>query len=177
MTRSNFFRGLAFALAAGAAAPFGLFLAGGQRGIGNSMLFAVVLYLLFAHDNLRRGLGAGALALVLGVPFALFLRDPNVLTLLSLVTLALCRSAVLYPRPFARALAWELVFMGTGALGAFVWWDWSAVGVCLSTWSFWLIQSAFALTVTSSAGRDEAPSDPFERAHAAAEAVLAGRPR
>ena len=177
MARSKFFRGLAFALAAGAAAPFALFSAGGQRGIGNSVLFAVVLYLLLAHDNLRRGVAASALALVLGVPFALFLREPNVLIALALVTLGLCRSAVLYPRPFVRALACELFFVGAGALGAFVWFDWSAVGVCLSTWSFWLVQAGFALTATSSAAREEGPSDPFERAHAAAEAVLAGRPR
>ena len=120
---------------------------------------------------------AAALAVALGLPCALLVQDRFVVVALAGVILALARSAVLYPRPFARALLAEVTFLGLGVFVALIWTDLGSAGILFMAWSFWLVQAGFALLAPSVLSTQEAPTDPFERAQRRAEAVFAGRPR
>jgi hypothetical protein len=103
-----------------------------------------------------------------GAPVAIFALAP--------VILAIARSAFIYPRPFARALVYELLVNGLATIAALVLYDRSAIGAAFSLWSFWLVQAGFAL-VPGAAHACADPIDPFDRAHAAAIAVLERRAR
>jgi hypothetical protein len=178
VARAQFFRGIVFALLAGAGSVLVLLLAAPHWGYAGATaaigLGAALFYPLFASANLRRGLLGCGLAGALSLPVAMFVSDPSIVLTLALVVLALCRSVCVFPRPFARALLAELLFLGLGLSLACFFYDGSLVGVAFATWAFWLIQAGFALTVTSTA-KEEEPGDPFERAHAAAQAVLERR--
>lgn len=180
MNRSRFLRGLGFALLAGGGSVLWLLVAAGPYGYARAaalwFLFCVVLHPLAASARGREGGGAMALALALGAPIALAGANSSVTLALALVVLALTRSARLYRRPFARALLFELVFLGAGLLLAVFFYDGGLAGVAFASWAFWLVQAGFALTATSSSDRDP-PADAFERAHAAAVAVLERRSR
>ncbi|MFZ5892573.1 MAG: hypothetical protein ACOY0T_16060 [Myxococcota bacterium] len=180
MARSSLFRGVAFALVAGACAPFvSLVLAlSTNYPVTLASLLAVPLYLSVVSSDLRRGVRAGSLAMMLALPCAFLVRDDAALFALSLVILSICRSSVLHPRPFARALFLEPVFIGLGVAGSAIWWDGGgSLRIAFATWSFWLVQAGFTLTAASTTPAEAFPADPFERACAAAEAVLAGKPR
>ncbi|HET9934606.1 MAG TPA: hypothetical protein VFQ35_28070 [Polyangiaceae bacterium] len=174
MARNSLLRGLAFALVAGTTAPFLVFAAG--LPVASVALCTVVVHLLVVAPNLRRGLHAAALASALALPCALFVSDQLTGIALGAVILGLCRSALLYPRSFARALVAELAFLGVGSVSALIWAGTAFVGVPLMTWSFWLVQAGFVLFQPDSRGSGDVPADPFERAQRLAEAVLAGRP-
>jgi hypothetical protein len=179
MARAQFLRGIVFALLAGAGSVLALLFVAPRWGYGGAAaamlgLGAAVLHPLFVSANLRRGLLGSALAAALGLPVAALVTSPSVVLTLALVVLALCRSVCVFPRPFARALLLELFFLGLGLALACFFYDGSLVGVAFATWAFWLVQAGFALTLTSSAKAEE-PGDPFERAHAAAQALLERR--
>lgn len=172
MARHSFLRGLVFALVAGLLSP--IF---GARGFGGGALVAVFIHLIVVAPDPRRGMRAGALAAALGLPCALLVQDRFVVVALAGVILALARSAVLYPRPFARALVAEVMFLGLGVFVALIWTGLGSAGILFMAWSFWLVQAGFALLAPSAPSTQEVPTDPFEQAQRRAEAVLAGRPR
>jgi hypothetical protein len=172
MARHSFTRGLVFALVAGLLSP--IF---GARGIGGGALVAVFIHLIVVAPDLRRGMRAAALAAALGLACVLFVQDRLVIVALAGVILALARSAVLYPRPFARALVAEVKLLCQGVFAALIWADLGSAGVLFMAWSFWLVQAGFALLAPSAPSRQEVAMDPFELARHRAEAVLAGRPR
>ncbi|HWA73517.1 MAG TPA: hypothetical protein VG937_14325 [Polyangiaceae bacterium] len=178
MARAQFFRGIVFALLAGAGSVLALLLVAPRWGYAGAAalwgLGAALLYPLFVSANLRRGILGSVLGAALSLPVAALVTDPSVVLTLALVVLALCRSVCVFPRPFARALLFELFFLGLGLALACFFQDGSLVGVAFATWAFWLVQAGFALTVTSSVKGEEL-GDPFERAHAAAQAVLERR--
>ena len=176
MARHSFVRGLVFALVAGLLSPF-FASSWGASGIGGGALVAVFIHLIVVAPELGRGVRAAALAAALGLPCALLVQDRFVVVALAGVILALARSAVLYPRPFARALVAEVTFLGLGVFVALIWTDLGSAGVLFMAWSFWLVQAGFALLAPSAPSTQEAPMDPFEQAQRRAEAVLAGRPR
>jgi hypothetical protein len=180
MARVQIFRAVVFALLAGAGSVLALLLAAPRFDHDGSVallgLGAALLYPLFASANLRRGLAGSALAALLSLPVAALVRDPGVVVTLALVVLGLNRSVCVFPRPFARALLLELIFLGFGLALASFFYDGSLAGVAFATWAFWLVQAGFALTVSSSV-RPQEPADPFERAQAAAQAVLERRCR
>jgi hypothetical protein len=180
MARAQFLRGLVFALLAGAGSVLALLLIAPRWGYGGSAavlgLGAALLYPLFVSAELRRGLLGSALAAIVSLPLAALVRSPDLVLALALVVLALCRSVCVFPRPFARALLLELAFLGLGLALACFFYDGSLEGVAFASWAFWLVQAGFALTVSSSA-KPEEPGDAFERAHAAAQAVLERRAR
>lgn len=180
MARSQFFRGLVFALLAAAGSVFALLLTPASWGYGGAAavlgLGAALLYPLFVSTDLRRGLLGSALATALSLPVAALVSNPSVVLTLALGVLSLCRSVCVFPRPFARALLLELLFLGLGLALAAFFYDGSLTGVAVATWVFWLVQAGFALTVTSTTKVEE-PGDAFERANAAAQAVLERRYR
>ncbi len=179
MARSRFFRSIVFAVLAGACSVFWLLLLAPSVGYGGasalSATAAVVLYPLVASGDLRSGLKGGLLSAALLLPAALATGDSVLLTL-ALLVLGLCRGVCVFPRPFARALVLELLFLGVGLLLAAFFYDGSLEGIAFATWAFWLVQAGFALTLTSVVPKAEA-LDPFERAQAAAAAVLERRGR
>jgi len=180
MARSQLFRGIVFALLAGASSVLTLLLIAPRWGYEGAAallgLGAALLYPLFVSADLRRGLLGSGLAAALSLPVAALISSPSVVLTLALVVLALCRSVCVFPRPFARALLFELFFLGSGLALACLFYDGSLVGSAFATWAFWLVQAGFALTATSSV-KPEEPGDPFERAQAAAQAVLERRYR
>lgn len=176
MARSQFARALSFALLAGPLSWFALVLAtplfGQEQAFALYGLGCVTLHPLFIADNLRRGVRASLLAAALCLVAVVMFGRPMVLATLAPAILALVRSAYLFPKPLARALFFELVF-NVGALFALgFFYDGGAIGCAFASWSFWLIQSAFALLPGSRSAAQVGPSDPFERAHAAAIQLL-----
>lgn len=178
MARAQLFRGLVFALLAGTGSVLALVLSAPRWGHEGALaalgLGAVLLHPLFVSADLRRGLRGSGLAAALSLPVAALVSNPSVVSTLALVVLALCRSVCVFPRPFARALFLELLFLGLGLALAGFFYDGSLAGVAFATWAFWLVQAGFALTISSGTKAEE-PGDPFERAHAAAQAVMERR--
>jgi hypothetical protein len=169
-------RGLLFALFAGLGAlPWQLLFGAAwdfDACLGPYLLGLVVAALIACAPSLRRALLAGALGACLCGPLALTF--PGIATALlgSLAVLGLARSALLYPRPFARALAFELG-LGLLSVAAFaLMHDGGPIGNSLAVWSFWLVQSAFALLPGSMRTDDTLERDPFETAVAAADALM-----
>lgn len=100
------------------------------------------------------------------------------------IVLGLQRSAFLHRQPLARAFVIEAALAGGALCAAFLLYDGSTFGTVLAMWSFWLIQAGYALVPRASRepGRgvsvsaDDRRSDPFDRAHDAALAILNHRP-
>jgi hypothetical protein len=175
MLRNSLLRGLVFALVAGCLSSWVSFSVPGDYGY--ALLSAVVAHLVVVAPNLKRGVRASAFSACLAFTAALFVRDQLLLTALGLVILGLARSALLYPRPFLRAVLVEMFFVGSGVVAVMAWVGAGRLGLALSNWSFWLVQSAFVLSAAGVKAIPELPMDPFERAQQIAEAVLTGRPR
>lgn len=175
MPRPTLLRGLAFALVAALAAiPWWLVfgsLLGYPAAASAYWLALVVAQPLFVSPRLRRGLIAAALAATLALLATLLRPGPETALLVVAVILGLVRSGVLYPRPLVRALWLELVFAVLGVLPAAWLYDGSGFGLAFASWTYWLVQAAFALTSEGGA-RDLPPADPFTSAHAAAVQVL-----
>jgi len=176
MARSQFVRGLLFALLAGPLSWFALVLAsplfGEEQAFALYGLCCVAMYPLFIADKLRRGVRASVLAAALGLVAVVMFGRPIVLATLAPAILAVVRSAYLFPKPLARALFFELVFNVCALVALGFFYDGGAIGCAFASWSFWLIQSAFALLPGSASAPERSPSDPFERAHAAAIQLL-----
>jgi len=101
-------------------------------------------------------------------------RDGGALLALTPVVLGIVRSGVSFPRPLARALGYELSFALLSIGAAWTVYEPSLIGVPCAIWTFWLVQSGFALV--PGAVRDPSPTtDPFDRAHRQALSVLERR--
>src|SRR5262245_9114993 len=117
MRRLSLLRGLAFALVAGLAVLLWLAVAGPVLGYPRAAawygLGLLPWYALAVAPSLRQGVQAALLAAALAVPAAVFARGPMFVVGLTPFVLGIVRSALLFPRPFARALFLEL---GCGVL-------------------------------------------------------------
>nr|PZN27043.1 MAG: hypothetical protein DIU78_06135 [Pseudomonadota bacterium] len=162
-------------MVAGLGAPLWLLLTAPRLGYeGGSALYALgllVVYPPFVSPDRRRGVVAAVLAALLAAPVALL--RPDALVVLAVVPLVLgvVRGAVLFPRPLARTLAYEMVFAFASLLVVAILYEPGLFGVTLSAWGFWLVQAGHAL-VPGDRAVNESETDPFERAHAAALAIL-----
>jgi hypothetical protein len=140
--------------------------------LGPYLLALVVACAVVIAPSWRHALLAALLAGVLCAPLALILPGVATAVLGALIALGLTRSALLYPRPFARALAFELALALPSTIAFALLHDGAPIGNSLALWSFWLVQSAFALLpgqVDGSAGLER---DPFEAAISAADELM-----
>src|ERR1041384_1147727 len=119
MKRPSFARGLVFALIAGLGALFWMLVAGPIFGYGLAAglygLGLVPCYTLAIAPNLRVGIAGFLLAGLLIAPALLL--GPRLLLVFGITPfiLGIVRSAILFPRPLARALYVE------GVLGVLAW--------------------------------------------------------
>jgi hypothetical protein len=175
MRRLSLMRGLVFALIAGLGVMFWLLLAGPVLGYARAAaLYGLGLlpwYALSVAPTLRLGATAFLLAAVLVVPAAFFDPGPRLVLALTPFVLGIVRSAMLFPRPFARALFLELCVSALALCLAAFFHDASVVGTTFAVWAFWLVQAGFALGPGEPQRGREDP-DPFEAAHARALAML-----
>jgi hypothetical protein len=180
MQRLSFLRGLLFALFAGLGVFLWLILAGPFLGYARAAtwygLGLLPGYALIIAPDLRRGVSACLLAAALTVPAALFAPGPLYVFAITPFVLGIVRSAVLFPRPFARALFLEACCNLLAVAVAAFFYDASVVGTTFALWAFWLLQAGFALAPGEPEARLAAAGDPFEAARARALAVLEGRP-
>jgi len=173
MTRRVLWRAIAFALLAGLCAPVADSLGG---DFDRWLPLLAVPYLTVISDDLRRGVRASALAALLILPGLVFVSDRDTAMAWSMVALGLCRSCLVYPRSFGRALFTELAWNGAALLAAVALLGPFPLNLALASWGFWLVQAGFLLSVSSSRVAGPAALDAFERAKAAAEAVMNHRP-
>ena len=181
MKRLSFLRGLLFALFAGLGVFLWLILAGPVLGYARAAtwygLGLLPWYALVIAPQPRLGVSAFLVAAVLAVPAAIFAPEPLFVFALTPFVLGIVRSAILFPRPFARALFLEgcCNLLAVGAAAFF--YDSSVVGTTFALWAFWLLQAGFALAPGDPVATLEAAGDPFQTARARALAVLErGRP-
>jgi len=180
MSRLSFLRGLGFALVAGLGILLWLTIAGPLIGYARAAaLYGLALlpgYALAVAPNLRLGAGAFLLAAALALPAAFFAPGPRLVFVLTPFVLGIVRSAILFPRPFARALFLEACCSLLAVSLAVLFHDASVVGTTFAIWAFWLVQAGFALAPGEP--RTAAPSpagDPFDAARDRALAVLERR--
>lgn len=140
--------------------------------LGSYLLALVLAAAIVTAPSWRRALIAALLAGALCAPLALISPGIATATLGALIALGLTRSAVLYPRPFARALAFELALALPSALAFAVLHDGAPIGNSLAVWSFWLMQSGFALLRGKVATAGGLERDPFEAALSAADELM-----
>jgi hypothetical protein len=173
----SFLRALLFALFAGLGAlPFQLLFGtpwDHDPSLAVYQLGLAVLAVIAGAPSLRSALGAGALAAMLCAALALTLPGIATATLGALCALGLARSALCYPRPFARALAFELLLALPSAVAFALLHDGYVLGNSLAVWAFWLVQSAFALLPGTPRATATSSGDPFEAAASAAERLMA----
>ena len=174
----SFLRGLSFALFAGLGAlPFQLLFGAPwdyDACLGVYQLGLAVLAVLACAPSLRTALGGGALAAALCAALALTFPGIATATLGALCALGFARSALCYPRPFARALAFELLLALPAAAAFALLHDGRPIGNTLAVWAFWLVQSAFALLPGTPRATTDPIGDRFETAAAAAERLMQG---
>ena len=172
MKRASFGRGLGFAVLAGMLTfpvqLFGSLVFGYDGSLARLLLGLSPLSLLFCAPSWRAGISGTLLSGALACGVLLANPSLDVALLGALVILGLGR-AVAYPtRSFARALALELTLgLISAALFASLS-DGHLVGDAFAIWSFWLMQSAFALVARAAPARDVAAHDRFEDAAAQA---------
>jgi hypothetical protein len=181
MRRLSWLRGLTFALVAGLGILLWLSMAGPSIGDARAAaLYGLALlpgYALAVAPSARLGASAFLLAAVLALPAALFAPGPRFVFALTPFVLGIVRSAILFPRPFARALVLEACCSVLAVSLAVFFQDSSRVGTTFAIWAFWLVQAGFALAPGEP--RAAPPSqvgDPFDAARARALAVLERRP-
>lgn len=180
MRRLGFLRGLGFALVAGLGILLWLTIAGPLVGYSRAAsLYGLALlpaYALAVAPSLRLAVGACLLAAVLVLPAAFFAPGPRLVFVLTPFVLGIVRSAILFPRPFARAVFLEACCSVLAVGLAVVFHDGSAVGTTFAIWAFWLVQAGFALAPGEpGAAPPAAVGDPFDAARARALAVLERR--
>jgi hypothetical protein len=175
MRRLSLMRGLVFALIAGLGAMFWLLLVGPVIGYARAAaLYGLGLlpwYALSVAPTLRLGAAGFLLAALLVVPVAFFDPGPRLALALTPFVLGIVRSAISFPRPFARALFLELCVSALAVALAAFFHDTSVVGTTFAVWAFWLVQAGFALA-PGEPQRAREDADAFEAAHARAIAVL-----
>jgi hypothetical protein len=135
------------------------------------LVAATAAYVGGLDGRAARTLPAAVLTAVAGCAIAGLARDAAVLCVGLAVVLAVARSVFLYRAAPARAVAIEAALAGGGLVFARLLGTGSALGMALSIWGFFLVQSCFFLL---GAGRRAEPAhpDPFEAAHARAMEVL-----
>jgi hypothetical protein len=180
MRRLSLLRGLLFALIAGLGVLLWLTIAGPWIGDSRAAtLYALALlpgYALVVAPSLRRGAGGFLLAAALALPAAFFASGPRFVLALTPFVLGVVRSAVLFPRPFARAVFLEACCSLLAVCLAATFHDASVVGTTFAIWAFWLVQAGFALAPGEPATPPPSPGgDPFDTARARALAVLERR--
>jgi hypothetical protein len=180
MRRLSFLRGLVFALVAGLGVVLWLTIAGPLIGYARAAsLYGLALlpgYALAVAPSLRRGAGGFLLAAALVWPAAFFAPGPRLVFVLAPFVLGIVRSALLFPRPFARALLLEGCCSGLAVALAVLFHDASVVGTTFAIWAFWLVQAGFALAPGEPGATAPAPvGDPFDAARDRAFAVLERR--
>ena len=132
----------------------------------------VVLHPLFVAPNAQRAFAAVVLAFSVAVPVACLEPPPLAAFAVMSLLLGISRSAILHPEPLARALLVEAAFGSAGFTALVLCYDGSLTGAVFGLWSFWLIQAGFSLVPEEASSPDEQSVDAFERAHAAALALL-----
>ena len=172
----GFGRGLLLALFAGLGAlPWQLVFGTAwdyEPSVARYQLALTVVAVIAIAPTWRSAFVAGSLSAALCAALACIAPGIATATLGALCVLGLARSALCYPRPFARALACELL-LALPAAGAFaVLYDGRAIGNALAVWAFWLIQSAFALLPGRTSPRERPAQDRFEAALTAAERLM-----
>ncbi len=149
MRRLSFLRGLVFALVAGLVVVLWLTIAGPLIGYARAAsLYGLALlpgYALAVAPSLRRGAGGFLLAAALVSPAAFFAPGPRLAFVLTPFVLGIVRSAILFPRPLARALFLEGCCSVLAVALATLFHDASVVGTTFAIWAFWLVQAGFAL--------------------------------
>lgn len=179
MSRGSFARGLVFASLGGLGAmPFAI-VAAGVLGYANAMalyaLALVPLYLLVIAPTLRRGAAGALLAAAFAMTVLLAFPHAAIAGALTPFLLGIPRSAMLFPRPWARAVWLEFAFSTTAFVVAFCFSDGALVGDSLAIWTFWLVQAGFAVAPGEARKPDGEAADPFEVAQGAITAVLERR--
>jgi hypothetical protein len=179
--RPGLTRGLVFALIAGLGAAFWMLLAapllGYSRAAGLYGLGLIPWYGLAVAPTARRGAAAFLLGLVLALPGVLLDPRPALVFGLTPFILGIQRSAILFPRPFARAVFLELAFGALALLLAAFFFDSGVAGTTFAFWSFWLVQAGFTLAPGEPEPATDAPGDAFDDAHSRALALLERRGR
>ncbi|HWO12164.1 MAG TPA: hypothetical protein VNN80_21865 [Polyangiaceae bacterium] len=180
MRRLSLLRGLLFALVAGLGVLLWLSVAGPLIGSARAAsLYGLALlpgYALAVAPDVRRAAGAFLLAAALALPVSFFATGPRFVFVLTPFVLGIVRSAILFPRPFARALFLEACCSLLAVGVAVFFHDASAVGMTFAVWGFWLVQAGFALAPGEPAAAPLAPAgDPFEAARDRALAILERR--
>jgi hypothetical protein len=178
--RDGFGRSIVFAALAAAASVPWLLLAGpavgGRRALATYLVLVTATYVAGIAPSRRRALAAAALALGGGAAVLAVASHPLApeLALGLGVVLATVRSGVLFRATPARADLLEAVVVGGGLCFARALGGPGVLGVVLSLWGFFLVQSLFFLVggVTTRTVRRHA--DPFDEACARAFAVLDG---
>jgi hypothetical protein len=135
-------------------------------------LALVVIHPLFVAPTVPRGVATAGVAFALAVPIACLRPSPFEAFTAGSFLLGIVRSALLYPRPFARALLLETGLGGGGLLALLFFYDGGLSGAVFGFWSFWLVQAGIALVPGDASPPEHRPVDPFERAQAAALLVL-----
>lgn len=186
-SRPSFVRSLVFALAAGIGAyPSLVFFAplwGYENTTATYLLGSAIVYPVFVGGNWRGRLGTALLIALFAAPLALLEVGVWGAVFAILLMLGVTRSSILAPRRPARALWQESLLGAVSVIAVVLLADYTASGLALAVWSFWLIQSAFPLLVSESSapttsgaggGRTRMSEDGFEKARAAALELLDG---
>jgi len=183
--RISLSKGLVFAAFAGLAAPLFVGLVRPFVGASNALsLYAIAIaatYLVSIAPRPTRGLGAGLGLALPSTALWIFGGSPGEVAFLCAGLIGLMRSGWLCRDrrtgvSFARAFAIEIGLVGAGLwLGAWVG-QGSFFPIAMGVWSFFLVQSAFALVGGppgfEARSRPELEVDPFEAATHRARALL-----
>lgn len=176
MRWNSFGRSLLFgAVAAAGFAPFALGvapLAGLHFALAAYALVIVPGYLVGVGDSLRRGVGAAGVAGVVGAAGALLAPGAGGALIAVALGLALARSGVAAPIPFARALVVEAGLGAAALVVAEQLVGGSLASIVLAIWGFFLVHSAYFALPRSGARAARACRDPFDDARDRARAIL-----
>jgi hypothetical protein len=176
MARRDFARALGFAaLAAALTVPalmLGAFTWGYEGSLASYLLLLTPISLFVAAPDLRSGVRVFFVAGVISLILLCVVSRVETALLGAIVILAIGRSLVSGPRPFARVLTIELVLsvLAYAAFTAFH--DHHLIGDALAVWAFWLMQSGFALFSHPGASREPEIADAFDAARVAAERLM-----
>jgi hypothetical protein len=178
MRRASFGRSLGFAgLAALLTMPcelYGSFVWGYEGSLSRYMLALVPLYALAAASGLRAKLRGALVGAGLGGMLAMLGPSPGTALLGALLSLGVARSLAFRPCGLGRALAVELGLALVSALAFAALSGRDMLGDTFAVWSFWLVQSAFALVQNAPAPATPHGRDRFEAAVEAAQRLMPG---
>lgn len=176
MARRDFGRALGFAVLAAAltvpALLLGAVVCGYDGSLAGYVLLLAPVGLFVAAPDLRSGLRVALLSGLISLVVWCSVARVESALLGAIVSLAVGRSMLAGPRPWARALALELVLGTLGFIAFAAFHDRHLIGDALAVWAFWLVQSGFALFLHPGAERELPAVDAFDAARAAAERLM-----